>query len=73
MLTVKIINDGTGDIKVGHYDYEVAINNTVLYSGRVGGFNRRKLIQGLLEAVADDVRYKYYSEISEACDAIFRG
>ena len=65
MLTVKIINDGTGDITVGHYNYEVAINNTVLYSGRVENFKRSKLIQGLLEVVADDVRYKHYNGMAE--------
>ena len=48
MLTIKLVNDGTGTAKVGNYRYEVAINSEVISFGEVKGHNRREGWRGLL-------------------------
>jgi hypothetical protein len=59
MLHIKIINDGTGDVRVGNYDYEVLINNEVIAKGRIEAHDRadqwpsliRKLLQNAYKGV----------------------
>ncbi|MFA6270300.1 MAG: hypothetical protein WC657_03770 [Candidatus Paceibacterota bacterium] len=52
MLTIKIVNDGTGTSQVGNYRYQVMVNETVIESGEVKGHKRgdwRKLVAMMLE------------------------
>ena len=41
MVTIQIINDGTGTKEVGNYDYRVYINRELIDVGRVEGHKRR--------------------------------
>jgi len=41
MLTVKLVNDGTGNETVGNYDVTVTVNTRVIWAGRVEGHDRR--------------------------------
>jgi hypothetical protein len=53
MLTLTIHNDGTGDETTGHYTVTARINDTVLATGRLEGFERAKGWRAcLLEAIA---------------------
>jgi len=52
MLTIKIVNDGTGTQAIGNYRYQVMVNETVIESGDVKGHKRgdwRKLVAMMLE------------------------
>jgi hypothetical protein len=39
-IFIKIINDGTGDEKIGNYKFQVNVNDKVLDSGKIEGFER---------------------------------
>lgn len=52
MLTIKIVNDGTGTPEIGNYRYQVMVNNTMIESGEIKGHKRgdwRKLVAMMLE------------------------
>lgn len=49
MLTIKILNDGTGTDESSNYRYQVLINHTVIESGEVKGHDRRKGWQNLVD------------------------
>ena len=49
MLTIKIVNDGTGTNTDANYRYQVLVNDTVIESGEVKGHDRRKGWQNLVE------------------------
>ena len=55
MLLIKIVNDGTGDIVWGNYDYEVFINKTKIASGRIESHNRLSGWEGLVSLLAKTV------------------
>jgi len=40
MLIIKIQNDGTGTVEIGNYRYQVMVNDTVIESGEITGFQR---------------------------------
>lgn len=40
MLWLRFVNDGTGTEKIVNYDWDVGINKTILFSGRVEGHPR---------------------------------
>jgi len=40
MLTVTFHNDGTGDEDIGNYDVTVAVNDEIIWTGRVEGHYR---------------------------------
>jgi hypothetical protein len=52
MLIINVTNDGTGNDKIGHYDYEVLINTTVISKGKLEAHDRsqnwRDLIRKLM-------------------------
>ena len=52
MLTIKILNDGTGDEAVGNYDYQVWVNAETIAKGRVEGHKRLTGWQGLVQDLA---------------------
>ena len=41
MITIKIVNDGTGDIETGNYRYQVLVNQDVIDSGLLENHKRR--------------------------------
>lgn len=53
MLIIKIQNDGTGNVKVGNYRYQVLVNDTVIESGEVKGHKRNEGWRGLLLELVD--------------------
>lgn len=53
MLIIKIVNDSTGDVKVGNYRYQVMINQTVIESGIIKGHKRNEGWRGLLLQLVD--------------------
>lgn len=54
MLIIRIHNDGTGDVKIGNYDYEVLINHDVIARGRVEGYHRGDGWQELVKLMVLD-------------------
>jgi hypothetical protein len=66
MLTIKIVNDGTGTNTDANYRYQVLVNDTVIESGEVKGHDRRKGWQNLVEMLAIHSNYeKAKSEIEQ--------
>lgn len=69
MLKIEIVNDGTANTPdniahppngepfaiVGHYDYRVFINNTLVGKGRVENHNRISGWQGLISCLDKEV------------------
>ena len=53
MLIIKIVNDATGTNESANYQYQVMINQSVIYSGRVIGHNRNTGWVGLLKLLTD--------------------
>lgn len=53
MLIIKIQNDGTGNVKVGNYRYQVLINQTAIESGEVKGHKRKEGWRSLLLDLVD--------------------
>jgi len=53
MLIIKIQNDGTGDVKVGNYRYQVMVNDTVIESGEIKKHKRKEGWRGLLLNLVD--------------------
>lgn len=59
MLLIKIVNDGTGDVRIGNYNYEVLVNEEVIAKGRIEAHDRserwpsllRKLLQNAYKGV----------------------
>jgi len=58
VLTLKLVNDGTGDDIIGNYDVTVTVNTRVIWTGRVEGHDRRGgwpwLIWQLADVVMDE-------------------
>lgn len=40
MLCIYFVNDGTGDVKTGNYDFKVFVNRKLIDEGRVEGHDR---------------------------------
>jgi hypothetical protein len=55
MLTIEIVNDGTGDEVVGNYNYKVFINKEKIDSGRIEWHNRLSGWRGLISCLAEVV------------------
>jgi len=53
VLTIKIINDGTGTQESANYDYFVYVNGWKIASGHVNGHNRADGWQELLRMIAE--------------------
>ncbi len=51
MLTIEIINDQTGDIIEGNYDFRVKINNNTIHVGRIESHNRLSGWTGLISCL----------------------
>ena len=60
MLTIKIVNDGTGTNTDANYRYQVLVNDTVIESGEVKGHDRRKGWRNLVEMM---VKESYQNEV----------
>jgi hypothetical protein len=58
MLTIEIINDGTGDEKHGNYDYRVLVNGQEIDRGRVTEHYRPAGWQRLVLALAQQAEYR---------------
>ena len=54
MLTILIHNDNTGTPEIGHYDYEVRLNDHIIVTGRVENHRRDDGWHALLVRVAAD-------------------
>ena len=63
MLTVKIVNDGTGTPEVGNYRYQVLINETVIESGEIKKHHRKEGWRRLLLDLVDVSSKKQLEEI----------
>lgn len=48
MLWLRFVNDGTGTKKIANYDWDVGIDKTIIYSGRVDGHPRSQGWVGLV-------------------------
>jgi len=60
MLIIKIHNDGTGDERIGSYDWEVWINQDMIDKGRVEKHYRMDGWEQLLRRIAsvsEDAKY----------------
>ena len=55
MLTVTFHNDGTGNEDIGNYDVTVAVNDTIIWTGRVEGHYRPYGWVELVDRLAFDV------------------
>ena len=56
MLLIKIVNDGTGDVHTGHYDYQVFVNREIIARGRIENHDRLAGgWRGLVRLLADKV------------------
>ena len=59
-LYIKITNDGTGDEKIGFYDYTVSINEKIIEEGRIEWYSRAdgwlSLVQRMVHASIDNLR-----------------
>jgi hypothetical protein len=58
MLTVEIINDGTGTNTEGNYDYRVLVNGKTIAEGRVEGHARIGGWAELLKKVSADGEHR---------------
>ena len=58
MLIIKIQNDGTGTPEIGNYRYQVMVNDTVIESGKITGFQRIRGWARLVEELILDCDYK---------------
>jgi hypothetical protein len=72
MLTVTFHNDGTGNEDIGNYDVTVAVNDEIIWTGRVEGHNRRygwvALVDQLVdEAVREKMREDAYGRTGASC------
>ena len=73
MLTIKIHNDGTGNIETGNYDYEVLINDKVIESGRVENHNRYDGWINLVVMLVIDAHEKFNVRKNKALESLIRG
>ena len=53
MLIIKIVNDGTGDVKTGNYVYVVSTQDEVIETGKLFGHKRKEGWRGLLLNLVD--------------------
>lgn len=53
MLTIQIINDGTGD-RFGSYDYDVLVDGRIIAQGHVTGHDRLKGWPDLIHLIGND-------------------
>ena len=58
MLWLEIVNDGTGDVNFGNYNFKVGVNNKILEVGRVEGFNRHWGYNSLIKTVTEIIEDK---------------
>ena len=73
MLTIRIHNDGTGDVVKGNYDWEVWVNQDKIDAGRVEGHYRKDGWEQLLRRIAsvsEDAKYNAaYLLLKETVDS----
>ena len=55
MISIKIINDDTGDDILGNYDYYVFVNEREVERGRIERHNRLTGMQGVIRLLAEAV------------------
>ena len=55
MLTVSFHNDGTGNEGIGNYDVTVAVNDEIIWTGRVEGHHRGYGWVELLDNLVGDI------------------
>lgn len=55
MLTVTFHNDGTGNADIGNYDVTVAVNDEIIWTGRVEGHYRPYGWLELVDRMVSDV------------------
>jgi len=63
MLTIRIHNDGTGDVVKGNYDWEVWVTQDKIDAGRVEGHYRKDGWEQLLRRIAsasEDAKYNAF-------------
>lgn len=65
MLAIVFVNDGTGDIYEGNYDYKVFINKTCLAEGKLNGHDRRLGWKGLAQHFSDHIKDKVYKSYED--------
>lgn len=63
MLAVIFVNDSTGDMDNGNYNYRVMVNKDVIAVGRVEGHNRNTGWQGLIKKLAKQIPTKREDDI----------
>lgn len=71
MLQVKIVNDGTGNEKVGNYDYVVSVNSNIIAQGRLENFERKKGWESLLLVIAGKELYRKGERTMKECQTLF--
>lgn len=62
-LFIKIINDGSGDAKIGNYNYNVQVNEKLIASGHIKNFKRSRGWRELLRVLADADENKQMIEL----------
>lgn len=74
MLTINIVNDGTGTDSAANYKYTVAVNDMVIEQGRVTGHDRadnwRKLVK-LVTVASDGIPLEAFVPAVEALKVAF--
>jgi len=68
MLIIKIQNDGSGDVKVGNYKYQVLVNDMVIEYGDIEGHERKKGWRGLLLNLVDTSSKKELENLIGLCE-----
>lgn len=58
MLTLEVVNDGTGTDSSANYRYSVFINSSRIDGGRIFGHNRKIGCNALLSAVIEDINIR---------------
>lgn len=54
MLTIQILNDGTGTEECSNYTYDVFVNRDKIESGDIRGHNRKDGWRNLLKLMVED-------------------
>ena len=68
MLIIKIQNDGSGNVKVGNYKYQVLVNDMVIEYGDIEGHERKEGWRGLLLNLVDTSSKKELENLIGFCE-----
>lgn len=60
MLRITFVNDRTGNLDWGNYNYTVSINAQAIQQGRIEGHNRKLGWEDLVYQLLIDILYKRY-------------